>query len=215
MIDEIILPNREKIYTLKSECVIHLHDLLRNNYHLVDKMDPVEPPGVKNPDMLESAIYRQHTGSNGWYKYDTVFRNCATLVFGIIKNHPFHNGNKRVAFLAMIKHLFENGYVIKVGTRHNDIYNILLSLADNNFEYHISQIDKSIYNQLRSKEKWTDEKTIRGLASWIRKVCESKDVFIKSKIRLQKVQDMLGRKGISIELNGTWLTLYKSREKKY
>lgn len=214
MTEEIILKNKEKIYALTTECVIHLHDLLSKNYHLVDKMDPVEPPGIKNINSLESAVYRQHTGTQGWYKYDSIFKSCATLIFGIIKNHPFHNGNKRVAFLAMIKHLFENGYVIKANTKHNDIYNILLSIADNSFYNQLSFIDKTLYRQYKSKEKWDDEKVVTVLSCWLRKICDAKNYSFKSKIRLQRIKEMLERKDIQIELNGTWLTLFQEKDKK-
>lgn len=215
MIEEIILSNKEKIYALDAECIVHLHDLLTKNYHLVDKMDPVEPPGVKNYNSLESAVFRQHTGSSGWYKYDSVFKNCATLVFALVKNHPFHNGNKRVAFLAMIKHLFENGYVLSPSTKHDYIYQLLVSLADDDLSGHLSKIDKKIYNANKQKGKWSDEVVINALAQWIRKNSEYKNVVVKTKIRIQQIRPMLEGKGIFMELNGTWLTLYQLKSRRF
>jgi death-on-curing protein len=178
-------------------------------------MDPVEPPGIKNINSLESAVFRQHTGSGTWYKYDTVFKNCATLVFAIIKNHPFHNGNKRVAFLAMIKHLFENGYVLSPSTKHEHIYRLLVSLADNSLPSYLSEIDKKLYNRYRTKDKWSDEMVIDIFSHWIRKNSEFKNVTIKTKIRIQQIRSMLEGKGIFMELNGTWLTLYQLKERKF
>lgn len=214
MVDEIALPNREKIYTLTTDCILHLHDLLSKNYHLIDKMDPVEPPGVKNINSLESAVFRQHTGSGDWYKYETVFKNCATLVFAIINNHPFHNGNKRVAFLAMIKHLYENGYVLSPSTKHDNIYQLLISIADNKLPSYLSQIDKKLYKRNRKeKGKWSDEMVIDILAQWLRKNSEFKNVTIKTKIRIQQIKAMLEPKGIFMELNGTWLKTYQIKEK--
>lgn len=215
MIEEIVLANKNRISTLTTECVIHLHDLLSKNYHLIDKMDPVEPPGIKNIHGLESAIFRQHTGSGDWVKYDTVFKNCATLVFALIKNHPFHNGNKRVAFLAMIKHLFENGYVISPYTKHDHIYQLLLALADNNLPNYLSKIDKKLYNQFRIKGKWTDELIIEILAQWLRKNSEFKNVTVKTKIRLNQIKSMLETKGIFMDQNGTWITLFQLKERKF
>lgn len=215
MIDEIILSNKEKIYTLDLECIIHLHELLTKNYHLIDKMDPVDPPGVKNVNSLESAVFRQHTGSNGWYKYDSVFKNCATLVFAIIRNHPFHNGNKRVAFLAMIKHLFENGYVLSPSTKHDYIYKLLLALADNKLPDFLSQIDKKLYKQYRAMNVWSDEMVIDILSQWIRRNSEYKNVTVKTKIKLQQIREMLEAKNIFMEVNGTWLTLFQKKEKRF
>lgn len=215
MVEELVLENKTRIYTLDAECVVHLHELLTKNYHLVDKMDPVEPPGIKNINSLESAVFRQQTGSKGWLKYDTLFKSCATLIFGLIKNHPFHNGNKRVAFLAMIKHLFENGYVIKPTTKHDDIYNTLLAIADNKFEKQLEVIDKKLYRQNKQREKWSDEKVVDVLSQWLRRICESRNYCLKSKVRLQQVKEMLEKKGIYTELNGTWLTLFQVRGKKF
>jgi death-on-curing family protein len=214
MVEEIVLENRNKIYTLTTECVIHLHDLLTKNYQLIDKMDPVEPPGIKNIHSLESAVFRQHTGASGWYKYNTVFTNCSTLVFALINNHPFHNGNKRVAFLSMIKHLYENDYVISPSTKHEHIYQILLAIADNNLPNYLAQIDKKLYKQYRVKGRWSDETVIDILAQWLRKNSEFKNVTIKTKIRIQQIKAMLETKGILLEINGTWLTLYQTKKLK-
>lgn len=152
MVEEVVLKNKNKIYALTSDCIIHLHELLTKNYHLVDKMDPVEPPGVKNIDALESAVSRQLVGHGDWLKYDTPFNNCATLVFGIIKNHPFHNGNKRVAFLTMLKHLFENGYVMRPDVKHDLIYKFLVALADKNFENEVPNIDKKLHKNYKKNK---------------------------------------------------------------
>lgn len=215
MTEEILLANKQRIRTLTTECVIHLHDLLTKNYHLIDRMDPVEPPGIKNIHGLESAVFRQHTGSGDWIKYDTVFKNCATLVFALIKNHAFHNGNKRVAFLAMIKHLFENGYVISPSTKHEHIYQLLLALADNKLPNYLHRIDKKLYNLYRPKGKWTDEMVIDILSSWLRKNSEFKNSTVKTKIRINQIKAMLETKGIFMEQNGTWITLYQLREKTF
>lgn len=214
MLEEITLSNKEKLYTLTSECIVHLHDLLSKNYHLIDKMDAVEPPGVKNMDSLESAVYRQKIGSGDWLKYDSVFSNCATLIFGIVKNHAFHNGNKRVAFLAMIKHLFENGYVTKPDTRHDDIYRVLLALADNNLEKEIEKIDRAIANRHRKVKKASDELQVDILRDWLRKISESKSIRLKTTIKIQTLREMLEKKGIYLEMNGTFMTLYQVKNKK-
>ncbi len=214
MIEEIVLENRTRINTLTTDCIIHLHDLLSKNYHLLKKMDPVEPKGVKNMTILESAVYRQQIGSDGWYKYDTVFKNCATLMFGLIKNHPFHNGNKRVAFLATIKHLFENGYVIKPDIKHSEIYEVLLGLADRNISIFFENLNKSIFPHSKPIQKWSDEKIIDTLSIWLRRVCESKNLSRKSKIRVQYLRELLEMKGIKSEINGTFLNLYQIRDRK-
>ena len=130
MVDTIKTQNGE-INVITGDGVEHLHNLLSENYELLGEMDPVEPPGIKDESLLESAVYRQYTGSGNWYKYDNCHSNCATLVYGVIKNHSFHNGNKRAGLLCLIKHLYINGYVLKPSIGHKEIYDLVLAIADN------------------------------------------------------------------------------------
>ena len=119
-----------KVRCLDTEAVIQLHELLSNNIHLLEQMDPVEPKGVKNFGLLESAVNRQFTGLAEYYKYPDCFSNVATLVYGVIKNHAFHNGNKRAGLLVLIKHLYLNGYVLNPGLKSDEIYDIVVAIAD-------------------------------------------------------------------------------------
>ncbi|HEY6911161.1 MAG TPA: type II toxin-antitoxin system death-on-curing family toxin, partial [Myxococcales bacterium] len=65
-------------------------------------------PTIKDRRLLESAIARQHAGSNGRLYYATPELNAATLMYGLAKNHAFVDGNKRTALVAMLNHLDRN-----------------------------------------------------------------------------------------------------------
>ena len=55
--------------------------------------------GIRDRGMLESALMRPQ---NKWqYESADLAALAAAYAFGIAKNHPFVDGNKRVAFLAM------------------------------------------------------------------------------------------------------------------
>lgn len=58
--------------------------------------------GPKSVQLLESAVSRQDTSLGGTYKWENPYDICATLFFGLIQNHPFHDANKRTAFLSLI-----------------------------------------------------------------------------------------------------------------
>jgi hypothetical protein len=75
----------KRIHLLSTDCVKELHNLLSDNYKVFKDMEPISPSGVKNINMLESAVFRQKTGSGDYYKYDNEFTNCATLIFGVAK----------------------------------------------------------------------------------------------------------------------------------
>ena len=65
--------------------------------------------GIWDEDMLHSALNRPIDK----YAYDsdaTIFQLAAAYSFGLAKNHPFIDGNKRVAFLAGTLFLELNGY---------------------------------------------------------------------------------------------------------
>ncbi|MEQ8689284.1 MAG: type II toxin-antitoxin system death-on-curing family toxin [Pseudomonadales bacterium] len=54
------------------------------------------PPGVRDLGLLESALYRPRTGY-----YDDLVEMAAALFESLLMNHPFVDGNKRVAFFAV------------------------------------------------------------------------------------------------------------------
>jgi death-on-curing protein len=63
--------------------------------------------GIRDQGMLESALSRPR---NKWeYERADIIELAAAYAFGILRNHPFVDGNKRVAFLAMAAFLRLNG----------------------------------------------------------------------------------------------------------
>lgn len=66
-------------------------------------------PGLRDEGLLESAAARAR---NKW-SYDqakSIFILAASYGFGLAKNHPFIDGNKRTALLSIRAFLFRNGY---------------------------------------------------------------------------------------------------------
>jgi death-on-curing protein len=61
------------------------------------------PPGIRDMGALESALGRP---KNRWaYEGGDLPRLAAAYGFGIARNHPFVDGNKRAALLAIITFL--------------------------------------------------------------------------------------------------------------
>jgi death on curing protein len=65
--------------------------------------------GIRDGGALESALYRPQTGY-----YADVVAEAAALFESLVQNHPFVDGNKRVAFAAMDIFLRLNGQVLAV-----------------------------------------------------------------------------------------------------
>jgi len=64
--------------------------------------------GLRDRGLLESALARAQNLAA--YGEPTAFELAAAYAFGIAKNHPFVDGNKRVAFVASVTFLELNGW---------------------------------------------------------------------------------------------------------
>ncbi|MGN6118006.1 MAG: type II toxin-antitoxin system death-on-curing family toxin [Nitrobacter sp.] len=83
------------------------------------------PEGIRDQGMLESAITRP---LNRWhYGESDLAALAAAYAFGLAKNHPFVDGNKRIAFHAMMVFLRSNGVAFAPEPAHATA--IILSLA--------------------------------------------------------------------------------------
>ena len=67
--------------------------------------DPIEPAGVRDSNLLASAIDRPRTSLGGEKKYPTVEMAAASLLHSLILNHALYNGNKRTALVATLAFL--------------------------------------------------------------------------------------------------------------
>ena len=63
--------------------------------------------GMRDEGMLESALGRPI--NQFFYESATIHDLAAAYAFGIIRNHPFLDGNKRTAFVSMKTFLLRNG----------------------------------------------------------------------------------------------------------
>ena len=82
--------------------------------------------GVRDEKLLESALARpQQTWS---YADDVDLAGLAAdYAFGIARNHPFINGNKRTVFVAMNVFLMLNGHAVE--TSEPEVVDAMLRLA--------------------------------------------------------------------------------------
>ena len=62
-------------------------------------------PGVRDPGALEAALFRPQTGY-----YENIVSEAAALMESLAINHPFVDGNKRIAFAAADVFFRVNGW---------------------------------------------------------------------------------------------------------
>lgn len=83
------------------------------------------PAGIRDQGMLESALDRPR--NKFAYGDDDLASLAAAYAFGISRNHPFVDGNKRSAFTAMIMFLAINDIAFMVPEADATV--MMLSLA--------------------------------------------------------------------------------------
>lgn len=84
--------------------------------------------GVRDEGLLDSALAQPQASFGGEYVHKTLFEMAAAYGFHICQNHPFFDGNKRTALIAMYTFLHVNGY--KINADKKGLYAIVLELAD-------------------------------------------------------------------------------------
>ena len=89
-----------KFLTL-SEVLLILEDQIRNYGGVY---------GVRDLNLLSSAIYMPESSFGGNYLHETIPAMAAAYAYHICQNHPFIDGNKRVALACSLVFLDINAY---------------------------------------------------------------------------------------------------------
>jgi death-on-curing protein len=127
------LPNKSVVFLSRDEVLV-IHRVLLERFG--------GPAGVRDYGLLESALYRPRTGH-----YADLAEMAAALFESLIMNHPFIDGNKRVAFFTTDVFLRMNGYRLEVDA--SKAHRFLIGLLENN---------RCNYDQLLS---WIREHVVR------------------------------------------------------
>lgn len=87
--------------------VAQVMDLHRDG---IARYSPTESSRIRDYGLLESAVMTPQQTFGGQYLYSSVTKMATAYLVGLALNHPFENGNKRVAFAACSAFLRLNGY---------------------------------------------------------------------------------------------------------
>lgn len=102
--------------------------------------------GIRSVDLLASALGRQAVYFGGKPKFTRPLDICATLFFGIVKNHSFNDGNKRTALLLLLYQLQLYGFYPTASQK--DFEKLVLSVAESNVNVQY----RSIYKKFKKKD---------------------------------------------------------------
>ena len=168
-------------YLVKEE-VEKIYDLLVD--HFAHEDDPMEPPGIRDENLLASALSRPETSLGEKKKYPTVEMAGAALLHSLIHNHPFYNGNKRTALVAMMAFLDTNGYLVTFG-------------QDEAFRFIISVAEHSLVNQ--DEDQLADRETVE-IARWI--VRNTRQIELSDRpVAFRRLRKLLSRFNCQFEIS--------------
>jgi len=93
--------NEPQWLTLEQVKRIHSEQLVRHG----------GPSGLRDAGLLESALARPINKFQ--YGETNLAVLAAAYAYGLARNHPFVDGNKRIAFMATVTFLAKNGYAFE------------------------------------------------------------------------------------------------------
>ena len=108
---------------LNQNQVIKLHDKIINEFGGIH--------GIRDERSLESALANPLQTFAGLDLYPTCFDKAVQLCYGLIKNHPFLDGNKRIALHSMLILFHING--LKIDIAHKELTDIIFKVAVGTF----------------------------------------------------------------------------------
>ena len=92
--------------------------------------EPIPEFGSRFPNILESCLGQPFVRFGGKDLYRGLVGKSSALFYLLIKNHPFQNGNKRIAMTTTFYFLYKNKKWLKVDNQ--ELYNFARWVAESN-----------------------------------------------------------------------------------
>lgn len=181
--------------------LINISDTFRAYFILVHYFTDISSPdnaekmlvGVHSMHLLASAIGRQTASYGGYVKYKEPLDVCATLFFGLTKNHSFSDGNKRTALLILLYQLQLYGYVPTAPKK--EFEKLVLSVAEGSVERE--------YRSYYRKFKKLDDAVIKTISFALKRMTTKKDNTYHIAPTMKEFCNALENQGVTyIQENG-------------
>lgn len=111
--------------TLSKRQVILLHQQLINEIG--------GSPGLRDEGLLESALAAPFQNFGGIDAYPSLQQRAARLAYGLVNNHPFVDGNKRIGAHTMLVFLALNG--IELSYTQEELASLFIAVASGDKGY--------------------------------------------------------------------------------
>jgi death on curing protein len=104
--------------------------------------------------LLDSAVSRPQASAHGEDAYPTVHEKAATLLYGLARNHPFVDGNKRTAWAATSVFYQINGYLVE-DADDGAVVGLVVDVAEGQVDVqHIAAVLKDWAQPLPVSDDW-------------------------------------------------------------
>jgi len=89
--------------------------------------EPIPDFSMRFPHILESCLVTPFQRFSGKALYPSMVSKASILLYLMIKNHPFQNGNKRIALTALFVFLYKNNKWLNLDPE--ELYNFTIWVA--------------------------------------------------------------------------------------
>lgn len=111
--------------TMNEPIFLEWDDVLAIQYQLVERFGGSH--GLRDAGLLESALEMPRSGFGGDYFHQTIFEMAAAYLYHVAKNHPFIDGNKRIALACAHTFMQVNGW--RLNASQDELYDLVLRVA--------------------------------------------------------------------------------------
>jgi death-on-curing protein len=122
----------EPVWITREDCLAYHESLLERFGGL---------SGIREESLLDSALNRpKHLFA---YEKPSIFQMAASYAHGIVKNHPFLDGNKRAGFIAAALFIEINGYRIQAPEEEAVLETLALAAGETSEEAYATWLERT------------------------------------------------------------------------
>jgi len=147
---------------------VGLLDVLRAHFLIADyflgRESGLGGIGPRDLHLLHSAVYRQFVAYGGRSKWRTNYEKAATLVFGLVTDHPFHDANKRTGLLTYLYALHKMNRYPTNG--QNDLEDFMVEIAERSL---------TKYRRMQDLAKREDDADVLFIADYLKRNSRERD----------------------------------------
>ena len=122
----------EPVWITREDCLAYHESLLERFGGL---------SGIRDESLLDSALNRpKHLLT---YGKPSIFQMAASYAHGIVKNHPFLDGNKRAGFIAAALFIETNGFRFQAPEEEAVLETLSLAAGETSEEAYAARLERT------------------------------------------------------------------------